>query len=113
MKVLKAGLLYFALVSGAGFRRGPVRILWAVPRFGERTAELRESPALFAVFLAAARWVVRSRALPPGASSRLRMAGVAFGLRLAAENPLVLWHRGRSVRDSLAPATRCRAQSCI
>lgn len=30
MQVLKAGVLYFALVFGAGFALGPVRILWVV-----------------------------------------------------------------------------------
>ena len=35
MHALKAGVLYFALVFGAGFALGLVRILLAVPRFGE------------------------------------------------------------------------------
>jgi hypothetical protein len=39
-KVLKAGALYFALVFGAGFVLGSIRVLWLVPRIGERTAEL-------------------------------------------------------------------------
>jgi hypothetical protein len=34
MQILKAGVLYFALVFGAGFVLGPIRILWAVPRLG-------------------------------------------------------------------------------
>jgi hypothetical protein len=36
MQVLKAGVLYFVLVFGAGFVVGPIRILWVVPRFGTR-----------------------------------------------------------------------------
>jgi hypothetical protein len=36
MQILKAGTLYFALVFGAGFVLGPIRMLWAVPRFGTR-----------------------------------------------------------------------------
>lgn len=44
MQILKAGALYFALAFGAGFVLGTIRVLWAVPRFGERTAELMETP---------------------------------------------------------------------
>jgi len=31
MQTLKAGVLYFAIVFGAGFVLGPIRILWVVP----------------------------------------------------------------------------------
>jgi len=40
MRILKAALAYFALVFGAGFMLGPIRILWVAPRLGERMAEL-------------------------------------------------------------------------
>ena len=40
MQILKAGVLYFALVFGAGFVLGTIRILWVVPSFGTRMAEL-------------------------------------------------------------------------
>jgi hypothetical protein len=43
MQILKAGLLYFALVFGAGFVLGAVRVLWIVSRFGARAAELMET----------------------------------------------------------------------
>jgi hypothetical protein len=36
MQILKAGLLYFAIVFGAGFVLRPMRTLSAVPRFGIR-----------------------------------------------------------------------------
>jgi hypothetical protein len=32
MQILKAGSLYFALVFGAGFVLGPIRMLWVIPR---------------------------------------------------------------------------------
>jgi hypothetical protein len=38
MEILKAGTLYFALVFGAGFLLGAIRVPLLVPRFGERTA---------------------------------------------------------------------------
>ena len=102
MKNLKAGGLYFLLVFVAGFVLGPIRILWAVPRFGTRMAELLETPIMFVVILVAARWVVRRFALPPGLTSRMGMGCVALGLLLAAEFTLVLWLQGLSIREYLA-----------
>ena len=40
IRVVGRALLYFALVFGVGFLRGPVRVLWLAPRVGERGAEL-------------------------------------------------------------------------
>jgi len=63
MQILKAGVIYFALVFGAGFVLGPIRILWVVPRLGTRMAELMETPIMFVVILVAARWIIRRLAL--------------------------------------------------
>src|SRR4029453_12356674 len=60
-EILGAGALYFALVFGAGFVVGFVRVLWLVPRVGERTAELLEAPLMLAVTIVAARSVVQRR----------------------------------------------------
>jgi uncharacterized membrane protein len=102
VKVLKAGLLYFAIVFGAGFVLGPVRLLWVVPRFGTRTAELMEMPVMLAVTIVAARWVVRRLAVPSTSSSRLGMGGVALGLLVTAELGLVLRLRDLSIAEYLA-----------
>jgi type IV secretory pathway TrbD component len=102
MQFLKAGVLYFALVFGAGFVLGPIRILWVVPRFGTRMAELMETPIMFVVILVAARWIVRRFAVPSTPSSRLGMGCIALGLLLVAEFTLVLWLRGLSISDYLA-----------
>jgi hypothetical protein len=40
MRTLKAGVLYFALVFGAGFVLGTIRTLWVVPRLGARYGAL-------------------------------------------------------------------------
>ena len=64
MQILKAGVFYFALVFGAGFVLGPMRILWVVPRFGVRMAELLETPIMLVVTIFAARWIVRRLAVP-------------------------------------------------
>ena len=102
MKILKAGVLYFALVFGAGFILGPIRILWVVPRFGTRMAELMETPIMIAVIIVAARWIVQHLAVPPTTSSRLGMGCIALGLLLVAECTLVLWLRGISISEYFA-----------
>ena len=58
VQILKAGILYFALVFGAGFVLGTIRTLWVVPRVGTRTGELMETPAMLVVIIVASRWVV-------------------------------------------------------
>ena len=102
MQILKAGVLYFALVFGAGFVLGPIRILWVVPRFGTRMAELIETPIMFVVVVIAARWIVRRLAVPSTPSCRLGIGCVALGLKLVAEITLVLRLRGLSISEYLA-----------
>ncbi len=102
MKILKAGVLYFALVFGAGFVLGPVRIMWVVPRFGARLAELMEAPIMIAVIIVAAGWIIRRLAVPRKLSARLAMGCIALGLMLIAEFSLVLRVRGLSISEYLA-----------
>jgi len=99
MQILKAGVLYFALVFGAGFVLGPIRILWLVPRFGMRMAELMEMPIMFVVIIVAARWIVRRLAVPSAPLSRLGMGCIALALVLIAEFTLVLWLRGLTIAE--------------
>jgi hypothetical protein len=95
MQTLKAGILYFAVVFGAGITLGPIRILWAVPRFGPRLAELMEMPIMLVVVVVAARSIVRSLAVPAAPARRLGMGCVALTLLLTAEFTLVLRLQGR------------------
>lgn len=102
MHALKAGVFYFALVFGAGFALGLVRILLAVPRLGARSAELMETPIMLVVIIVSARYIVRRLAMPPTPSSRLGMGCVALSLLLIAELTLVLLLQGMSVCEYLA-----------
>lgn len=102
MKFLKAGVMYFVLVFGVGFVLGTIRLLWIVPKFGTRLAELMEAPFMLIDTIASARWVVRRLAVPPGISSRLVMGMIALGLLLALESTLVLWLQGLTIRESFA-----------
>lgn len=101
MQILKAGLLYFAIVFGAGFVFGTVRTLWVVPRVGTRLAELMEMPIMLGVTIVAAQWTVRYLAIPSTLSARLTMGGIALVLLLVAEFGLMFRLRGLSIREYL------------
>ncbi|MGB3293955.1 MAG: hypothetical protein WBB01_13290 [Phormidesmis sp.] len=99
---LRAGLFYFLMVFSAGFALGIVRVLWAVPRFGTRAAELIEMPLMLIVMVGAAAWIVRRWAVPPDLLARLGMGFTALGLLLFAEVGAVLQLRGLSLAEYLS-----------
>ena len=101
-RVVRAALLYFALVFGAGFVLGPLRMILLVPRVGERTAELLELPVMLGVCWLAARWVTARQAVPPRPAPRLAMGAIAGALLLAAEFALVLPLRGLTLEEYFA-----------
>lgn len=83
--IFRAALVYFALVLGAGFVMGMIRIPILVPRIGERWAELAEMPIMAAVIYGAARYILRRF---PGVASegRALAAGwLALAMTVAAE----------------------------
>ena len=102
MQILKASLLYFAVLFGVGFALGTVRTLWVVPRIGMRWAELAEMPIMLVVIILAARWTILRLAIPSTTSARLAMGGTALVFLLVAEFGLVLWLRGLSLREYFA-----------
>jgi hypothetical protein len=102
MQVLKAGALYFAIAFGSGFVLGTIRVLWVVPRVGERTAELIETPIMLVVVVLAARWVARRFTLASTLTTGLGVGCVALGLLLAAELTMVLWLRGLTLGEYVA-----------
>ena len=101
-QVIKAGLSYFALVFGAGFILGSVRVSLLVPRLGERIAELIETPFMFVVVLLSARFIARRFALPVATSARLTVGFLALGLLLAAEFLLAAAIQDRSLGEYIA-----------
>jgi hypothetical protein len=88
--VLKAGAAYFAVVFAAAFVLGVVRVLWALPRYGERTAELMEAPVMLGVIVAAAWWITRRSASAFSAIQRLGTGIVALNLLVVVESSFVL-----------------------
>jgi len=102
MQILKAGVVYFALVFGAGFVLGTIRVLWVVGKVGTRTAELVEAPIMLGVTILAAWWVAR-RFVTPRTPSRLLAVGcVALALLLVCEFTFVLWLQGVTIRGYIA-----------
>jgi hypothetical protein len=57
VRLVAASVLYFAIVFGAGFMFGPIRIFWLEPRLGKAASVLCEAPFLLAVMILAAQWV--------------------------------------------------------
>lgn len=98
MTILIRGLVYFALVFGAGFLLGAIRILWLVPRVGERLAELIETPIMLIVIIVAARFITRR--FPAVRQIHFLYSGlIALGLLLISESFLVSLVRGMSVSE--------------
>jgi len=102
MHKLKASLLYFALVMGAGFVLGVIRVPFLVPRLGERYAELLEMPFMFAVVVLAARHVVTRFELDPARSLRLQVGFMALTMAVLAELSMVAAFQGVPVAQYIA-----------
>jgi hypothetical protein len=101
-RVFQAGAAYFAWAFGAGFVLGVVRQLWAVPRYGERAAELLEMPFMAVVIVLVARHVVHRYAVPPTLLDRSGMGLVGLALLLLAEWGVILSFRQQSVAGYIA-----------
>ena len=100
--VPRAGAAYFALVFGAGFLLGSIRVPFLVPRLGERVAELLEAPVMLVVIFFASRHVVRRFALASFAPASLAVGLFALVLLLAAEVLLAIAISGRSVLEYIS-----------
>lgn len=98
---IRAGLAYFSVVFATGFALGTLRVLWLVPRLGERLAELAETPLMLLVSLLAARWVVRRFAVPDASMPRLQVGLLALALLVCCELTVVLAIRGLTFTEYL------------
>jgi hypothetical protein len=85
MKCLTSSAAYFAMVFGAGFVFGTVRVMWLVPMVGVRVAEIAELPLMLAVIVVAARSVNRRFLAGRDRYSRLIVGVMALVLLLLAE----------------------------
>ncbi len=85
---LRLGLIYFAVVFGAGFALGVLRVLVVVPRLGETRAVLLELPVILTLAWFLSRRLIRR--LAGGLATRAAMAACAMLLVLAVEYGLAL-----------------------
>jgi hypothetical protein len=83
--IAKEAAIYFALVFGAGFALGSIRVLMLEPLTGARSAELLESPVMAAVILLAARWREGKLAGVASPKNLLTIGTIAAGLTIAAD----------------------------
>jgi len=102
MRELRGGLAYFALVFGAGFLLGCVRVFVLVPRLGVRTAELLEMPVMLVVIVVAARLVNRRWLDGLRSTGRLVAGLIALALLVSAELLLAVGLTGESVASYVA-----------
>ncbi|MFN0139758.1 MAG: hypothetical protein ACKVQW_06690 [Pyrinomonadaceae bacterium] len=101
-KTLKTGIAYFALVFGAGFVLGLIRVPFLVPRLGERLAELIEMPFMFAAIFVSARFVMRRFSLHANVFASLGAGLLALCLLVAAEILLTVALQDRTLGEYVA-----------
>jgi hypothetical protein len=102
MRIVAAAFAYFAIVFGAGWILGPIRVLWLEPRLGPTLAVVCEAPFLLVVMVVAARKIPPAAHLASGRTSLILMGLGALVLQQAAEFSLGAALRGRSPSDQLA-----------
>ena len=102
LRIVRAGVLYFAFVFAAGFVLGVLRVIFLVPAVGARAAELAETPLMIAISFLAAGVLTRRMRIPSTTSDRALMGASALVLMLAAEFGLVLWLRGMDLSSYFA-----------
>jgi hypothetical protein len=102
VRLVRLALAYFGLVFAVGFALGVARVLWLVPRLGERAAELLEVPVMIAVSYLAARALFARRADVPGPSEAAAAGLLALGLLLSVELTVVLTLRDLTWQEYLA-----------
>ncbi len=102
LRLAKAGALYFAIVFGAGFVLGPLRVLLLEPRLGSVWAVLAEVPILIAVMIWAASFVQRLIPVPDDPKSLLAMGVGALALQQIADWAVGLWLREMPAAEILA-----------
>ena len=102
LKTIHPALLYFALVLGTGFLLGIVRVLFLVPRIGERWAELAEMPIMAVVIFLAAGYVLRRYPEVRSHGLSLAVGFFALALSLGAELGLAVALQDRSLAEFIA-----------
>ena len=102
LNYIRPVMVYFALVFGAGFLLGVLRVPFLVPRIGERWAELAEMPIMAGVIFFCAGFILKRY---PEVRSHWRslVAGLlAFALMICAELGLAIVLQDQTLREYIA-----------
>lgn len=100
-RAILAGITYFAVVFAVGFALGTIRVLWLAPRFGERLAEIAETPLMIAASWLSARWIVGRLAAPVSLGERAVIGATGLALLLVLEFGVVRSLRGLTLAEVL------------
>jgi hypothetical protein len=103
---IRAALAYFALVLGAGFLLGMVRVPFVVPRLGERWAELAEMPIMAVTIFFAAGYVLRRFPTIRLPGRALVVGFLALALSVLAELGLAVSLQSQTLGEYLASRDR-------
>lgn len=104
MGLIRAAVVYWAVVFAAGLVLGTVRVLWGAAALGEGLFQAIEIALLLALGWIVARWLVRRRWIA-GEGAALRVGALAFALLLVAEAALGLTLFGETLPHWLASLT--------
>ncbi len=96
LSILRSTALYFALVFGAGFLLGPIRVLWLEPQVGVRPAELIEAPIMLLAIVLAGRWLSHRPCATFGPAALLAVGLLTSALILGADLVVGIQLRGLS-----------------
>ncbi len=100
--VVRAAVIYFALVFAVGLLLGPVRVIWAVPRVGEAVAVALEAPFLVLAMWFAARAAPTWARLSSGGFSHLAVGVLALALQQGADVAVGFGLRGMTLSEQRA-----------
>lgn len=101
MRLSAAAVLYFAMVFGAGFLLGPIRVFWLEPQLGKLLAVICETPFLLAVMILAARWVPSTTGISTDHGSLATMGLGALVLQQIADFAVGAVLRGLTPTEQL------------
>lgn len=100
--ILKNSLIYFSIVFGCGFILGTIRVLFLVNTFGERNAELLETPFMWLVTIFSASSLIRKSNLQKKYLVSFWIGFFALLFLIIVEFTIVLWVRNLTFTDYLA-----------
>ncbi len=101
-KTIFAAFSYFAVVFGAGFALGALRMIMVAPYLGTMGAIVLEVPIMLAISWYACRSIITNFDIPATVAQGLVMGGIAFALLMAAELALSVVLLGRTIAQHLA-----------